>query len=205
MKLYHGTSALYLESILDQGIQPRLTRPSNWEKCPSREDVVYLTNAYGFFYAAEAAKESAMLIVEVDVDLDDLLPDEDWLEQVSRKPDDLPRDMLARTWAYRDALDQYGEYAIDSLAGLGNAAHLGPISKDQITGMAVISDDAFSFAFDPTICLANYSIMGEYYRNGMRWLFDPDSELEAGGLFADRNAFIKELPRTHVKLISALS
>lgn len=51
--LYHGTSSKYLPSILREGIKPRkLTRQSNWKTTiESRNDMVYLTNAYALYFA----------------------------------------------------------------------------------------------------------------------------------------------------------
>ena len=51
IKLYHGTTTKHLDKILKQGITPRHDRPSNWDKHPSREDMVYLTNAYAIYFA----------------------------------------------------------------------------------------------------------------------------------------------------------
>ena len=201
MILYHGTSAENLLTILEKGIRPRGAKDGQWKDCPSHPDCVYLTNAYGFYYASNALEDGGkMAVFEVDVDKGALLPDEDFIEQAMRTELQKNKDynMLAATWEIRDNLESYKQYWADSLAGLGNAAHHGVIYANQIKRYAIVDDMAFSFAFDPTICLANYSIMGAYYRNSMRWLFDPDCEMEELKLASDRNEFIQELPRTHV-------
>lgn len=50
--LYHGTSSYFLNDILTNGILPRnLTEHHNWEKAPSNEDIIYLTNKWHYNYA----------------------------------------------------------------------------------------------------------------------------------------------------------
>src|SRR5438552_8020447 len=93
MLLYHGTSELHLEKILKKGITPRSHRKDrigNWKHTiTSNSKAVYLTNAYGVFYAQSALnKKERLVVIEINSDL--LLPwkftpDEDCLEQTSRK------------------------------------------------------------------------------------------------------------------------
>lgn len=202
MKLYHGTSDKRLLEVMEKGLQPRGAKDGRWD-IPGRPDCIYLTDAYGFFYASNAVEDGGnMVIFEVDVDCNCLLPDEDYIEQAHRHTYGEQEDynMVATTFAIRDELESYQEYWSASLLGLGNVAHLGPIYSTQIRRYAVIEDLAFSMAFDPTICLANYAIMGAYYRNSMKWLFDPDCEMEEAEFIGDRNEFIRELPRTHIKI-----
>ncbi len=52
MLLYHGTSAKYLEAILTNGVRPKGNGSGNWERFPSRQDTVYLTDSYAFDFAA---------------------------------------------------------------------------------------------------------------------------------------------------------
>src|SRR5713226_8459285 len=86
MKLYHGTTERYLNSILKIGISPRRRRKSNWN-VKSNPRAVYLTNVYALHFAnAARASGEAALILEIDTDdLNSTLlaPDEDYLEQVS--------------------------------------------------------------------------------------------------------------------------
>jgi len=107
--------------------------------------------------------------------------------------------VLAMTWEIRDHLENYEQYWADSLAGLGNAAHRGRIAPHQIKRYAIIDDIGFTMVFDPVICLPNYSLMGAYYRNSMRWLFDPDVELEECQM--GRNEVFTELDRSGIKIV----
>ena len=63
MLIYHGTSFKNLDSILNNGIDPRSDGKSNWEEYESRDDMVYLTLAYPFYYAACVAKNDDPLVV----------------------------------------------------------------------------------------------------------------------------------------------
>ena len=204
MKLYHGTNSNHLGDIFEKGIRPRGTRDGNWEKCPSRSDCVYLTDAYGFFYAGASVEETGtMCILEVEVDTEKLLPDEDFIEQAMRptvQEETEDYNVLAVTWEIRDNLEQYREYWQASLVGLGNVAHQDTIQPHQVTRYALVDDMAFLMSFDPVICLANYGYMGSYYRNSMKWLFDPEAEFEEDKLM-DRSGFIRELPRDNIKVI----
>ena len=57
LKLYHGTSSRFLDRILKHGIKPRGKGTSQWDKFPSRPDLVYLTTAYPFYFAIQAIKK----------------------------------------------------------------------------------------------------------------------------------------------------
>lgn len=66
MFLYHGTSFENIERILHQGILPRReTKKSNWfmpdsNDFESRNDAVYLSNAYAPYYAFHQYYYSSM-------------------------------------------------------------------------------------------------------------------------------------------------
>jgi hypothetical protein len=92
MKLYHGTSARHLDSILAHGLCPRNDAPGHWEQYPSRPDMVYVTSAYPFFFATHTDDEDGhgnyqpeKLVVEIDstkLDQRLLYPDEDFVAQI---------------------------------------------------------------------------------------------------------------------------
>jgi len=182
MLLYHGTSAAYLESILKEGLKPRsVTKNSNYQLHPSREDCVYLTDAYAPYFAAVASdKHGKWLLVEVDVSIEDLLPDEDFIEQATRGIKGHLHDlsMLERTKYYRDKLENYAHHAHDSLKGLGTVAIKGGVPAASITRVSEFDPESNNYivmtALDPSISILNYKFMGSKYRALNRWFFEDD-------------------------------
>lgn len=169
MRLYHGTSEADAKAIIRSGLRPRADRPSHWS-VESRADLVYLTNAYAPYFACNASGEDERwAVVEVEVDEADLLPDEDWLEQATRgrsAPCRL-RKMEARTAWYRKRLEGFRHHALDSLEGLGNAAHPG-VPPEGVTRVVLFDpklNRMFAWmALDPSISILNYRFMGDKYR-----------------------------------------
>jgi len=182
--LYHGTAAACLPLIREQGLKPRGKRKGNWshsvESCPT---AVYLTDAYALHYAASAAKPHEQLaVLEIDVGLLApwwLAPDEDWLEQTSRKQEGhapLDGSMHARTRWYRRRLMNYAGHWQNSLSGLGNCTYHGTIPPMAIKRVAMVDRQTnaalvMAAGLDPIINLINYRLCGPKYRNGMRKLF----------------------------------
>lgn len=184
IKLCHGTGARLLETILSSGLRPRGERQSAWGQCPSHPDRVYLTNAYAFYFAQNVVDyEEDLLIVEVEVDVSKLVPDEDFLGQSSKGTDweaDYP-DLIERTLVMRDAVDKMPRrqrqlLAISSIENLGNAAHIGRIFPAALRRIARVPHRQISQIvmqeFDPTISIANYRLMGERYRSFQESLFE---------------------------------
>lgn len=186
MKLYHGTSARHLPSILQDGLKPRGKAKGNWDHTTlSNPDVVYLTNAYALHFAIVAADKGKddLLVVEVDtalVSIYNMVPDEDFLEQTSRKegPAPLDRPMAFRTRWYRKRQLDFWQYWPDSVEHLGTAGHYGPIPPRAITRYAIIYrqqiGELIMAGMDPSITLVNYKLLGPKYRNWMRWTFCDD-------------------------------
>ena len=80
MILYHGTSSSNAAIIQDAGLKPR-TDNGNWVVVPSINNFVYLTDNRDIacFYAAHASllkNEKYAYVVEVEVDENNLYPDE---------------------------------------------------------------------------------------------------------------------------------
>ena len=187
MKLYHGTSAARLPEILKEGLKPRGRGAGNWKHTiESNPNYVYLTNAYAIHFAAAATKTGDMAVIEVDVSPLNLAADEDFLEQVSRKegPAPIGASMNVRTKWYRKRLDAYAHHWEDSLKGLGNCTHKGPIEPVRIIRTATFTQDAFarmvmSGVSDPTITLLNYALLKGRYQDSIRWLFgDPQENFD---------------------------
>lgn len=186
MKLYHGTSAKAALLARDQGLKTRKTLRSkgNWQgTIPSNPNLIYLTVAYAPYFAMSSSGDGEEWgIVEVDtdlLDLEDMLPDEDFLEQASRTQT-LPAEwglkgasMEKRTRFFRDHIESFSHLWQASLDGLGNAAHRGKIPKSAITRVTTFdpsqNPSMAMMASDPTISTLNFRILGEKYRTLTRW------------------------------------
>ncbi len=185
--LAHGTSATNLEAILRDGLVPRGDHPSLWDACPSAPDRVYLSDAYAFYFAQHSAgadEAEDLLVVEVEVPMESLLPDEDFLGHITGPPHELARslpDLRERTLALRDwILEEPTDVQLDltegSLRYMGCAAHLGPIAPPCIRRLAKIPADQVTRIvlqeFDPVISPANYRFLGPTHRAFQDSLFD---------------------------------
>jgi len=89
MILFHGTSAVYKDRILREGLLPRSrTGISNWSKqcggrIESKPHLVYLTLSYPVYFALQAGEEADdLLILKVRVKGSELYPDEDFLAYI---------------------------------------------------------------------------------------------------------------------------
>ena len=190
--LYHGTSYRALASILAQGIAPRKThRRTNWEAAvESNEDTVYLTTAYAHYFAVNATNSDdatdAGVVLEVATDQLDFgagffVPDEDCIEQGTRghhipgTPRWLSgsRDMVRRTRWFRRHAHKFDPNA--SLENLGTVGWRGVVPVAAVRRLVLIPRKTLIdllLAYDPTITILNYRLLGERYRTFMRSLFD---------------------------------
>jgi hypothetical protein len=201
MKLYHGTNSVSAMNALQNGILPRnLSKKSNWDhSVQSNKDCVYLTTAYAPYFAIQAANSiegSFPAIIEIDTDLldiDYLVPDEDALEQATRKTDDLPKlwSMNRRTRHYRKHLMKFAEHWEWSLKAIGNCAYMGVVPASAITRVVVINHIKQSIlmhmSLDPSISIMNFRFCGDKYVQLLNWIFnneyqDTDSDKMYGKL-----------------------
>ena len=153
IKLYHGTNVQNAKRILKEGLKDRIkSKRKNWEgDVESQSEFVYLTRAYPFYYAMNAAKsgnEASVLLVEVDTK--DLYPDEDFLKQSGLKGQVVD-------------IRNYKRYASMSLEKLGNVA-IRPSKIKQIIGHKSFEIDKMIMYSDPSMNVLNYKILGDYYR-----------------------------------------
>src|ERR1700688_2783199 len=128
MKLYHGCSAKDLRSIMTNGLCPRQDKQSNWEKNPSRPDMVYLTVAYPFYYAL--CHEGLAGVVEIEareLDRTRFFPDEDFLTNAFAKHERRQLDPQ-RQEELRLLPHTYGGYWKESVQFQGNCCFQGTIS-----------------------------------------------------------------------------
>ena len=195
MKLYHGTSESAVTKILSQGfIKPRGKGRGNWKHTvDSNPDAIYLTDAYAIYFAGNAAKldkNERLAVIEIDTEKLNpfwMAPDEDFLEQATRKqagenlaPTNKP--MKFRTRWYRKRLLNFTPSWQLSLEHMGNCTYHNHIPTSAITRIAFIEPDAYArmiwmAGLDPMITIMNYRIMGLKYRNSIKQLFhDPITE-----------------------------
>lgn len=185
MKLYHGTSAKALDSILSKGLLPRTTdMKGNWKHtiC-SRKDCVYLTSIYAPYFAVNASGDDNFIgIVEIDTNCleeDRLLPDEDFLEQATRGVKNSPKgSMEERTAFFRDNLFLYSEHWRDSVNNLGTCCYQDEIDPSAIT-RAITLDGSLcpamlSVAMDPQISLLNHKFCSKKYAALTKWIMGDD-------------------------------
>jgi len=215
MKLYHGTSETRLHAILRDGIVPRGERDDEgqWENAPSRPDCVYLTQLYAPYFALAACENGERwAILEIDTDeLDEeqFLPDEDWLEQQLRAeghdaglghPEGAS--MKERTAICRENLEFFQEYWRDSLKGLGNCSYQDAIPVEAIKRIALVDSKEAWFldqATDPCISLMNCAVMRQKYENIIDWVFG--GKLDACRVVA--GLFGLDLPAEEVRKMAA--
>lgn len=131
MLLYHGTSTLFLKSILEKGLTTRKENGNNnWSHnpniSPSKENCVYLTNLWGYalFYSSNTttSEDCFDVIIVVDVDKKDLAMDDD-VEIVGKK--------------YIPGFETTGD---GSLQVLGTVAYKGTIPVEKFKSIYVILD-----------------------------------------------------------------
>lgn len=192
MRLYHGTTETVARKALTEGLRPRVLTGSegNWEGNPSEEWLVYLTETYAAYFgfcATSDGMDENIGIVEIDTDLldvDNMRPDEDFLEQANRMGMELPdflqedlnecADMQERTAWFKARLSIFAELWDDSVTNLGNAAHFGSIPPEAIVRVAVFDPKSnpliFQTAMDPSISILNFRFMADKYRAVTSWL-----------------------------------
>lgn len=181
MKLYHGTSTARLAAILETGILPRREskKKSLWSKNPSADDRVYLSDIYAPYFAFHAAEHDRAdaLILEVDTDRllpTRFLPDEDFLEQASRKQSAEAVGMKknvttleARTRFFRQNTHRWRSGWTDSVKHLGTCAVQGRISPEAITRYVTVDCKKMSslrfMATDASISIINHTYCSGKY------------------------------------------
>jgi len=176
MKLYHGCAAKDLPSIMTNGLCPRWDKESNWEKNPSRSDMVYLTVAYPFWYAL--CHEGLAGVVEIEargLDRTRLFPDEDFLTNAFAMHEGQELDPQ-RKEDIRVMLHTYGQYWKKSVQFQGNCCYQGTISPYRIIRYCIFDPTArpalaAEISGDPLINLANYETKGKSYRQLVAWMF----------------------------------
>lgn len=215
MLLYHGTSPIHLAKILRNGIRPRgaqfsKARKGNWSHTvDSNPSVVYLTECYAGYFAANAVKKGAQfLILEIDTDKLDankLVPDEDFLGQVWNRVKGA--DLMSTTKAFRSALADYRGTDLwqRSIKGMGTCGYMGVIRAEAIVRHVIFDANASPLhnriwweMMDPSISVENYRFVGEKYRRLTRVLMGdmtPQEYLDSDPMRAMLEPFLEKLKK----------
>lgn len=176
MKIYHGTSSRFLNSILKKGIIPRRKRNGHWEDYPSHPDMAYLSIAYPFYFAAcTADNDELSLVLEIDTDLLDeklFYPDEDFIAQGLAGPSG---DLNKIHNTARRNLAKFRDYWQESINRMGNCCYKGVIPPKAIMRYCLFDRrqrPTLNIAFlDPAISIINYTFMNAKYKGMVQWMF----------------------------------
>lgn len=178
MRLYHGTSGRLLRTILENGLWPRgEVGDGNWKEFPSREDMVYLTDAYPFFFAVNNCEnEDFCVVFEVETGLmvEELLhPDEDFVAQTLAHQRNKSLSEIHEK--VKGELEFYQHHWKDSLERLGTCAYQDVIEPKAITRYCKFHPsqrvELAMNMMDPSISLMNYFLLADKYRNLTQWMF----------------------------------
>jgi hypothetical protein len=183
MILYHGTSERHLPAIQRHGLLPRRrTGESNWSgNIASKEAFVYLTDAYPVYFAVgpALAAEGALadlLILRVDIDEDQLYPDEDFIAwamthgiQGVRQEELNPFiDPRAHKNDWRQSLECNGVVCTPE------------VTPERILDHCVIrrseTELIDELGLEPMPTPMNYRLMGSHYRQCIEALFEQGPE-----------------------------
>lgn len=182
----HGTSSLMVDAILKNGICPRKMsgKDSNWKKFESKEDLVYLSTAYPFYFANSACEDGGKPAI-FQIDLSRLkkskfYPDEDFIAQAVAQS--TGEDLEKIHFSIRDSLKVYKKYWKASLEGLGNMAYAGVIPVEAIVRYAIVDGKkrpGLSMFMDPSISRINYRFMGGTYERFTNWILGQEKTFPA--------------------------
>lgn len=169
--LYHGTSSKNIGRILNDGISPRgdLGVESTWDEHPSKEDKAYLTTAYAFFFAINAASDEEKAVVfEIDetrLDTSNLYPDEDFIcDALDLSVSDA-----------RDSLEHHQGLWEESMCRLGNCCHHGTIPATAITRYCLFDHserpELEDTCLDSHVTHEAFKFVGQKYIGLTKWFF----------------------------------
>lgn len=169
IKLYHGTNSENLKGILKEGIKPRNKKTKgNWEKIPSREGFVYLSDTYAGYYAVCSIKNKVLkpILIEVEVEAEKLYPDEDFIGQI------LIRKSGKNIFDITNSVDieNYKDLWKESLEKLGNASFKGTIPVKNIRRVKEIPSSLYLYFLDPSISLLNHYYCGQKYKELIKFV-----------------------------------
>ena len=166
MIFYHGTSEENAKRIEKEGFVP--DRKYNW-KVKGKKGFVYLSLAYAPFYALNAGFPR-LAIIKVEVDTEDLYPEDDFIMLAMKRPSYTQNEINMID------LEEYKNLWVESIQYLGNVA-VKP-EKIRVLGIRFFDGKKLIMKCDPVISPLNYKILGEYYRKLTEWIFDGKDFME---------------------------
>lgn len=193
MILYHGTSEVYLNKILEKGLVPRKDQKipnSNWKEYPSQTNMIYLSTAYPFYFAYTACdqvNQSKGVVFELDLpdDSTSFYPDEDFIYHCikNRYKDKYNTSKEALKQLHEDIknnLQSYQHYWGHSITKMGVCSYKETITPEHIKRYCVVdfrkTPHIALSCLDPSISPDNFAIKGKYYQDLVKWFFG-DREL----------------------------
>ena len=191
--LYHGTSTEFLPQILEKGLLPRSITglKSHWDgDVESKPEFVYLTTAYPVYFAihaaaAAAAENSNPVVLKIRINKKELYPDEDFVDYCLCSTD---RTKIPGSFNPSINLHDYQQLAPASLKYNGIVSVKSVNKKNIISHIELESTYKLLFIGGDSMPIPmNYKILGEFYRNCMKILFEQG--LDAAVEFA-RNNFL---------------
>ena len=181
--LFHGTDEDSAMKSLHEGLLPRMEKAGNWKQFPSNPKCVYLTNCYGAYFALSAAftKGRRMGIIEIKTTsemMDNCVPDEDFLEHSTRfgHPYSTEETIERTKRCQLEMMELKGKWH-ESLIGLGNLCHVGPIDCKRISRVAFLDAEQWrwlltqSLGFDFRIAVSQHPKNYPKQRALTKWLF----------------------------------
>ncbi len=176
MILFHGTSTAHFDTIISQGLLPRSqTGLSNWQgDVESKPQLVYLTTAYPVYFAWQATHDPHdLLVLKVEVDDDELYPDEDFIAYIAQRRGMFPCHQLSEIIPQVEPVDNK-HLAPHSLQHNGIVA-VRSVPPEQILDTYIIPrkdwQTIMAIGGDSSPIL-NYLVLGPRYRRAMELLFE---------------------------------
>lgn len=184
MLIYHGSVGENLEVARAEGLKPRGDKPSSWSEEESRNDLVYLTNTYPFFYSRRSGHRLG-LAFEIDLEKLDrslLLPDEDFIAQTQKI---VPEEGKSIHATVRDNLEAFSDLWEESLRSLGTCCYKGVIPPAAITRCCVLdvvqrADVWHDLFYVDEIGIEYHAGKGQWHRECLSWAFGDSDRLPTG-------------------------
>lgn len=159
MILYHGTSVPQAQMIVREGFKQAVT---NFPDIPSKEGFAYFSDTYAPYYAMLNRRSKKYgAIVKVEVDIEDLYPDEDFIVQALIQNGQVPEGIRPIDLALSICIEDYKNLAQESIKFLGTAA--AKFEDVKILGMKKFPLKDFAFVCDPSVTLTGYRFCAPYY------------------------------------------